>query len=87
MIEKRVKKMVIYFWFSFFVVIIRFLWYNLRVFKWYKNGGVYMYFDPGTGSMIVQILVASIAGVGAFFLTFKTNCISFIKGIFKKNGK
>ena len=46
-----------------------------------------MYFDPGTGSMIVQILVASIAGVGAFFLTFKTNCISFIKGIFKKNGK
>lgn len=46
-----------------------------------------MYFDPGTGSMIVQILVASIAGVGAFFLTFKTNCISFINGIFKKNGK
>ena len=46
-----------------------------------------MYFDPGTGSMVIQIIIASIAGVGAFFVTFKTNFISFIKGLFSKNGK
>lgn len=48
---------------------------------------VFMYFDPGTGSMVVQMIIASIAGVGAFFLTFKTNFLSFIKGLFRKNGK
>ena len=32
-----------------------------------------MYFDPGTGSMLVQALIALIAGIGAFFVTFKTN--------------
>ena len=46
-----------------------------------------MYFDPGTGSMLIQILVASIAGVGAFFIAFKTTIINFFKGMFKKNGK
>ncbi len=46
-----------------------------------------MYFDPGSGSMLIQMLVAIFAGAGAFFVTFKTNAISFIKGKFKKNGK
>lgn len=46
-----------------------------------------MYFDPGTGSMVVQVIIASIAGVGAFFVTFKTNFFSFLKGIFKKHEK
>ncbi|MCI6266841.1 MAG: hypothetical protein MR598_08370 [Erysipelotrichaceae bacterium] len=46
-----------------------------------------MYFDPGTGSMLVQVLIATIAGVGAFFVTFKTNIISFFKGFSKKNEK
>lgn len=45
-----------------------------------------MYFDPGTGSMLVQIIIATVAGVGAFFVTFKTNIVSFFKGRFKKNG-
>lgn len=51
------------------------------------RGVVIMYFDPGTGSMVVQLVIASIAGVGAFFVTFKTNFIGFVKGIFKKNEK
>ena len=46
-----------------------------------------MYFDPGTGSMLVQILIATVAGVGAFFVTFKASIVSFFKGIFKKNDK
>lgn len=46
-----------------------------------------MYFDPGTGSMLIQVIIATIAGVGAFFVTFKTNFLAFVKGIFKNNGK
>lgn len=46
-----------------------------------------MYFDPGTGSMLVQIILASIAGVGAFFIAFKTTIINFFKGILRKNEK
>lgn len=46
-----------------------------------------MYFDPGTGSMLVQILVAAVAGVGAFFITFKSSIMTFIKGVLKKNEK
>lgn len=38
-----------------------------------------MYFDPGTGSMLVQILVATIAGVSAFFVAFKSSLIDFFK--------
>ena len=48
---------------------------------------LYMYFDPGTGSMFIQIIIASLAAVSAFFLTFKTSLINFFKGIFKKNEK
>ena len=43
-----------------------------------------MYFDPGTGSMLVQMIIALFAGIGAFFVAFKTNFLSFIKGMFKK---
>ena len=46
-----------------------------------------MYFDPGSGSMLIQVLVAFFAGAGAFFVAFKTNFIEFIKRIFRKNGK
>jgi len=47
-----------------------------------------MYFDPGTGSMLIQMIIAVFAGVGAFFVTFKTNLLTLIKGLFKnKNEK
>ena len=38
-----------------------------------------MYFDPGTGSLIVQLVVAGIASVGAFFAIFKNKLKSIIK--------
>ena len=44
-----------------------------------KNGVVLMYFDPGTGSLIVQLLVAGIASVGAFFAIFKDKLKSMVK--------
>ena len=43
-----------------------------------------MYFDPGTGSMLIQMVIAVFAGVGAFFVTFRTNFLTFVKGMFKK---
>ncbi|MBR3211277.1 MAG: hypothetical protein IKF71_05025 [Bacilli bacterium] len=42
-----------------------------------------MYFDPGTGSLIVQLLVAGLASIGAFFAIFRTKIMDF----FHKNKK
>ena len=42
-----------------------------------------MYFDPGTGSLIVQLIVAGIASVGAFFAMSKGK----IKSLFHKKVK
>lgn len=38
-----------------------------------------MYFDPETGSIVIQLLVAAIASIGAFFAIFKNKLISIIK--------
>ncbi len=38
-----------------------------------------MYFDPGTGSLIIQLLVAGLASIGAFFALFKNKIVSMIK--------
>ena len=46
-----------------------------------------MYFDPGTGSMLVQVIIATMAGVGAFFVTFKTNFLTLVKGKKDKDEK
>ena len=42
-----------------------------------------MYFDPGTGSLIVQMLLAFFAGIVSFFAIFKNN----IKAFFHKRKK
>ena len=39
-----------------------------------------MYFDPGTGSLIIQLILAGLASIGAFFVVFKNK----IKSVFKK---
>ncbi len=36
-----------------------------------------MYFDPGTGSLIIQMILACIAGITSFFIVFKTNVKAF----------
>lgn len=45
-----------------------------------------MYFDPGTGSMIIQAIIAALASVGAMLILFKNNIINFFKKD-KKNEK
>ena len=44
---------------------------------------VYAYFDPGSASFIIQILVAFIGSV----IVFLKNPITFIKEYFKKKNK
>ena len=48
-----------------------------------KEWCVFMYFDPGTGSLFIQIIVAFVASIGAFFVFFKNK----IKNIFVKGKK
>ena len=39
-----------------------------------------MYFDPGTGSMIIQIIIGVIAGGGALIVAFKNKIVGLFKG-------
>ena len=39
-----------------------------------------MYFDPGTGSIIIQVLLAALATMGTFLIAFKTK----IKALFSR---
>lgn len=38
-----------------------------------------MYFDPGTGSMLIQIILAFFASVGVFFIAFKNKIKKFFR--------
>ena len=40
-----------------------------------------MYFDPGTGSLIIQAVIASLAVIGGYFAIAKTK----LKNLFGKN--
>lgn len=39
--------------------------------------GLSLYFDPGTGALIVQFLAAGVAGTVLFYKTIKTKVKSF----------
>ncbi len=39
----------------------------------------FAYLDPGTGSMIVQVIIASIAGIGCTLALWKDKIIDFFK--------
>lgn len=43
----------------------------------------YAYMDPGTGSMLLQALAASLLAVGVFW----RRIITFLRGIFSKKSK
>ena len=45
------------------------------------------YFDPGTGSMLVQALIASIAAVGVSFGLFRRRIKTFFSRIFSRLSK
>lgn len=43
-----------------------------------------MYFDPGTGSIIIQSILAFVATISMFFFTFRTKIVNFFK---RKKGR
>lgn len=43
-----------------------------------------MYFDPGTGSIIIQVLLALLASLSAFFVAFRTKILTFFQNKRKK---
>ena len=45
------------------------------------------YLDPGTGSSILQIILAFIAGLGAFFSMYWNKLKFFLKKFFKKKNE
>ncbi len=45
---------------------------------------VVMYFDPGTGSLVIQLLLASLAGITSFWVVFKNNIADFFSKLKKK---
>ncbi len=38
-----------------------------------------MYFDPGMGSLIIQVIIAALAVAGGYFVTAKTKFKKFFK--------
>jgi hypothetical protein len=42
-----------------------------------------LYIDPGSGSYLVQVLIAAVLGVGFFFRNVKT----YVKSIFSRSDK
>ena len=47
----------------------------------------YSYLDPGTGSIILQALIASIAAIAVFFSQLKMKFLEFKKKHFKNKKK
>ena len=43
-----------------------------------------MYFDPGTGSLVVQLLLAFVASITTFLIVFKNNIKCCINNFLKK---
>ena len=49
------------------------------------NTNAYAYLDPGAGSSILQLLLAFLAGVGAFLSLYWSKFKLFLQKIFKKS--
>ena len=54
----------------------------LLFFIWIHNA--YAYLDPGTGSYVLQILIASLLGAAFAIKIFWQKILAFVKNIFSK---
>ncbi len=48
------------------------------------SSNAYAYLDPGTGGLIIQVLIASLIGIGVFFRNIKMKLIELFNKIIKK---
>jgi len=46
-----------------------------------------LYLDPGTGSIIIQAILAAVMGVFIFLGIYRKKVSKFLRGLFKKNKK
>jgi|WetSurMetagenome_2_1015567.scaffolds.fasta_scaffold07133_2 hypothetical protein len=46
---------------------------------------ILLYLDPGTGSLIIQLLIAGVTAVLFFFRNVREKIFGFIKNLRKKN--
>ena len=51
------------------------------------NNNAYAYLDPGTGSIILQALIAFFAGAAAFVSLYWRKVKNYISNLFSKNKK
>jgi hypothetical protein len=51
------------------------------------NGRAMAYLDPGTGSFIIQILVASLLGILMVLRVFWTRILNFVQGLIGGSSK
>ena len=48
---------------------------------------IFLYIDPGTGSLFIQVLIAGVVSVLMLFKNIKLVVSDFLKKIFKSNKK
>lgn len=48
------------------------------------TGKSYAYIDPGTGSMIVQAVIAAVAAIGVFISVFRRRLASFLGRLIRR---
>lgn len=48
---------------------------------------IFLYLDPGSGSYLIQVIIAAVLGVGFFFRNFWYKIKSFFTGSKKEEGK
>lgn len=51
------------------------------------SGDSFAYLDPGTGSYMLQLLIAGLLGAGFAVKAFWKNIKSFLYGIFTRSGR
>jgi len=49
-----------------------------------QTNNAYAYLDPGSGSIILQVILFIFAGIGTFFAFFKSKTKELFNKIFKK---
>ena len=67
---------------KFFEQIFTFLYFVTLII--FFSTDAYAYLDPGTGGLIVQILIASLLSIGVFFKNIKNKILELFKKKVKK---
>ena len=59
----------------------------LIIIIFFNFGNAYAYLDPGSASILVQVLLFILAGIGTFYAFFKNKIKSLFNKLFKKKQK